>query len=101
MNYTYDVWISPLPEEVDPPSMAMAGMQWLGHATRKMFYMVTPSELALDDTDPVVSISTWVRLLPPNLTQPLLPIKLHLPKKSFVREDTLFLVLLLVLVLFP
>jgi len=53
MNYTYDVWISPLPEEVDPPSMAMAGMQWLGHATRKMFYMVTPSELALDDTDPV------------------------------------------------
>merc|ERR1712195_322852 len=29
----------------------MAGITWLGHATRKMFYMVTPAELALDDTD--------------------------------------------------
>jgi len=38
-------------DAIEDESMAMAGITWLGHATRKMFYMVTPAELALDDTD--------------------------------------------------
>ena len=54
MNNSYDVLISTA-DSNESESMAMCGIQWLGHATRKMFYMVTPTELALDDTDTMVS----------------------------------------------